>query len=114
MNALDSFGSVQPSILITLVFLLGPLFPRVLTKLPNETNKTLRRLVNSVEDIAGDLLEKAKAETGDGDKSIIGILSKSHFEDLSPSMVNSSRLVKSESASSNVHMSIDEIIAQVC
>ena len=113
MNALDSFGSVQSSIFITASFLLGPLFPHVLTRLPNERNKTLRRLVNSVEDIAEDLLEKAKPEAGEGDKSIIGTLSKSHFDYRFPSMVRISGLVRSESGSSNIHMSIDEIVAQV-
>ena len=59
------------------------MFPQVFTRLPNERNKSLRKLVNGVEDIAGDLLEKAKGEAGEGDKSIIGTLSGSRFENLS-------------------------------
>ena len=81
MAALDSFGTIKPSLAITLFFILGPLFPEFFSRLPNKRNKTVQTLARGVEEIAQELLTRAEAERDDtdgneGDESIMGLLSE--------------------------------------
>ncbi|KAG5650385.1 hypothetical protein H0H81_012428 [Sphagnurus paluster] len=96
--AFDSFGDVQPNAVIAISFLLAAdVFP-FLSKIPNERTNAFKKITGSVEAIANELLERArleKANTADTtDKSVIG------------------SLVRSETASLNIHLTRDEIIAQ--
>ena len=79
MESLDSFGDVKPSLGIMLAFLLGPRFPSLFKMIPNQRRKKLKALAESVETIAGDLLDRAAKERdvvgGEVDRSIIGTLS---------------------------------------
>ena len=118
MTALDSFGSVKPSFIVMLTFLLGHLSPRLASWLPTERTHTTKGLTRSVQGIASDLLDNAANEKaagmkeGQGDKSIIGALGKVTFFFRNLKMIRRGA-VRSETASSNIHMSIDEIMAQV-
>jgi hypothetical protein len=80
MKAFDAFGTVKPSPLITILFLVGPMFPKLLSRLPNPRRVVMNGLAKSVEGIAGDLLANAAKEKEAGaeslDKSIVGALSK--------------------------------------
>ena len=84
MATLDSFGTVKPSLAITLFFILGPLFPGLFSRMSNQRTERIQTLVQSVKEIAEEVLERVKAEgdsaDGDeGDQSIIGLLSKDFF-----------------------------------
>ena len=80
MAALDSFATMKPSLSITLLFVLGPLFPELFSRLSNQRKERVQALVKGVEQIAEGVLERVKAEKDDagvdeGDQSIIGLLS---------------------------------------
>ena len=80
MAALDSFGTVKPSLAIAL-FVLGPLFPEFFSRLSNQRNKTVQTLAKGVEEIGQGVLARAEAEKddadgGEGDQSIVGLLSE--------------------------------------
>ena len=82
MKALDSFGSVKPSLAVKISFLLGHLSPRLISWLPTQRANKMKELTKSIRGIASDLLGKAAKEKaagvkdGEGDKSIIGALGK--------------------------------------
>jgi len=88
MTALDSFGSIKPSLAVRISFLLGHLSPRLISWIPTQRNNTMKGLTRSIQEIASDLLDKAAKEMaagvkeGEGDKSIIGALSKPPFSQL--------------------------------
>ena len=98
-KAFDAFGEVKPTFSIMLVFLFGPRFPHLLARLPNPRAAIFDEIIKGVRAIAGDLLENAAKEREAGgreiEKSIVGAL------------------IKAENASSNVHMSLEEIISQI-
>ncbi|KAG5635270.1 hypothetical protein DXG03_005461, partial [Asterophora parasitica] len=77
--AFDSFGSVKPSATIMVMFLLAQVFPFI-GRIPNARVKLFYPIRDSVAEIAGDLLDKARVEkaasNADGavDKSIVGSL----------------------------------------
>lgn len=119
MEGLDSFDSAKPSLSVTLAFLVGPRLPWLFTKIPNKRWKRFSNVTKAVKDIAGQLLEKAAKEKEllgtEIDKSIIGTLRKSlHLVRVARRMDSSGATVRAETASSSIHMSIDEIVAQVC
>ncbi|KIM47090.1 hypothetical protein M413DRAFT_440621 [Hebeloma cylindrosporum] len=99
MEGLNSFGSAKPSFSVMLAFLVGPRLPWLFTKIPNTRWKRFSTVTKAVKDIAGQLLEKAAKEKellgAEVNKSIIGTL------------------LRAQTASSSVQMSIDEIVAQV-
>ena len=81
MVALDSFGTLKPSLAITLSFVLGPMFPGLFSRLSNQRNRRIQTLAKGVEDIAKEVLARAEAEKddadgGEGDQSIVGLLSE--------------------------------------
>ncbi|KAG6914168.1 hypothetical protein DXG01_001966 [Tephrocybe rancida] len=98
-NAFDSFGSTKPNAAAMLTFILAPALPFLL-KIPNKRTNMFKAINDSIGAIADDLLERARAEKAANvaesaaDKSIIGTL------------------IRSETASSSVHLSRDEIVAQ--
>jgi len=118
MIGLDSFDSAKPSFSVMLAFVLGPRLPWLFTKIPNKRWEKFSNVTKAVKDIAGQLLEKAAKEKEllgtETDKSIIGTLCKPlHL--VTVARKDSSGLpVRAETASSSIHMSIDEIVAQVC
>ncbi|KAG5637283.1 hypothetical protein H0H81_005117, partial [Sphagnurus paluster] len=107
--AFDSFSDVKPSPMIILSFLLASIVP-LLNRIPNERTAGFIKLRESVKAIANDLLERARLEKeanvseGAADKSIIGSLVCGGPDSLS---------VRSETASASVHLSLDEIVAQM-
>jgi hypothetical protein len=74
--AFHSVDQLEPSLSIMLVFLLGPLFPNLCAKIPNERWDKLADLAASLKVIAADLLNKAIKETedSDADRSILGVM----------------------------------------
>jgi hypothetical protein len=74
--AFHSVDELKPSLSIMLVFLLGPLFPNLCAKIPNERWEKLAELAASLKIIAADLLNKANKETDDddADRSILGVM----------------------------------------
>ncbi|KAG5724451.1 Cytochrome P450 86B1 [Termitomyces sp. T112] len=98
-NALDSFGATKPGLASMFAFILAPALP-LLFKMPTKRKNMFQAISDSVGDIVNDLLERARAEKeanvseSNADKSIIGTL------------------IRSETASSNIHLSLDEIRAQ--
>lgn len=102
-----------------LIFVLGPLFPNLCAKIPNERWDKLADLAVSLKVIAAELLNKADMETteDDADRSIIGVMgellvSLSGLGDCHEFCMH--RLVRSEKKSFNVRLSIEEITTQVC
>ena len=114
MEAFDAFGFLKPTPWAMIPILMGPLFPRLSSYFPTEQVKLAKALSEGMREIAEKLLAKdAGNKPTVMDKSILGALSE-----LS-STTNLDRYwsfltVKSETASSVVQMSIEEIHAQVC
>jgi len=77
--AFHSVDELKPSPLMMLVFVLGPLFPNLCAKIPNERWDKLAELAARLKVIAADLLKKASEETkeNDADRSILGVMRKS-------------------------------------
>uniref|UniRef100_P9WEJ0 Cytochrome P450 monooxygenase claO n=1 Tax=Ampulloclitocybe clavipes TaxID=56467 RepID=CLAO_AMPCV len=95
----DSFGSINPSYFSMVIFLLALVFP-ILLKLPTNRNLLVLKLRERTSEIADVLLERTRKEkegrTGTvEEKSIIGLL------------------IKAESAETELHMSQEEIVAQM-
>ena len=87
--------------------------------IPNQRKEKLAEVAASLKVIALDLLNKASKETQDNDvhQSILGVMSmlllfRSCYRCI-PHTDAFSYIVRSESASSNIRLSTDEIIAQV-
>lgn len=77
MEALDSLASVKPSLAIKLLALIGPTFPGLLSRLPDERNGKKRDFGIAAEKVAVEVLErhmadKDEAAGGSLDQSIIG------------------------------------------
>ena len=117
LAAFDSFGSVKPSFKTMLSFLLAPILPALSSMIPNERKDKMKGLGRDIRVIAVDLLDKATKEkaalgTGEVDKSILGALGKGIPFFLRGHSAEA-HIVRSESSKSNIHMSLDEIMAQV-
>ncbi|KAH9483305.1 Cytochrome P450 monooxygenase 215 [Psilocybe cubensis] len=97
VDVFESFSDEDTSWLSRFVFLMGPVLP-VLQNLPTAQNRTLKRLRETMGDIADELLVRnRKAKEGKSvseEKSIIGLL------------------IKAESSNSSLGMSQEEILAQ--
>ena len=79
-EAFDSFGSVQPGRLATILIILSPVLT-FLTKIPTPRRKLIQNLHNSMAEIAERLLQRSRKEKeagvlGDSSRSIIGALSE--------------------------------------
>ncbi|PCH41705.1 cytochrome P450 [Wolfiporia cocos MD-104 SS10] len=96
----DSFGHLKPSILSSLTFILGLAIP-ALTKIPTTFRRLIRQLNSSMGEIADELLNNMRKESeGEGnekggDRSIIGLL------------------IRAENSDSELHMSQEEVMAQM-
>ncbi|KAG6873596.1 hypothetical protein C0995_013969 [Termitomyces sp. Mi166 len=99
-DAFDSFGATKPSLASMFAFILAPALP-LLLKIPTKRNNMFQAISDSVGNIANELLERARTEKAanvsesNADKSIIGTL------------------IRSETATSSIHLSFDEIKAQM-
>ena len=79
-EAFDSFGSVQPGRLATILMILGPVLT-FLTKIPTPRRKLVLNLHKSMAEISERLLQRSRKEKeagvlGDSSRSIIGALSE--------------------------------------
>lgn len=115
MEAFDGFGSLKPSLWAMFVTLMGPIFPKITANLPTEQGKVAKMFSDGVREISGKLLVK---DAGDKltvmDKSILGALSALIVSNpKSKTGIDPCLIVRSETASSVVQMSIEEIHAQV-
>ena len=77
MKALESMVSVKPSLAVKLIFLIGPMFPGLLSRMPNKRKGRTRDFAVEVEKVAVEVLErqmavKDGAAEEDLDQSIIG------------------------------------------
>ncbi|OSX60761.1 hypothetical protein POSPLADRAFT_1075248 [Postia placenta MAD-698-R-SB12] len=95
----DSFSSLKPTLIGVAVFIVGLAFPRVMMRIPTAFRMLVKQLNASMSEVADDLLANTRKESeGEDkaeDKSIIGLL------------------VKAESNQSDLHMSQDEVMAQM-
>ena len=76
--ALDSFGSVKPSILTLLAYFSARMFPPII-RIPTKRLRTMQHICASIGNVAKGLIESARNEKGANastDKSIIGTLGK--------------------------------------
>ncbi|KXN88329.1 11-oxo-beta-amyrin 30-oxidase, partial [Leucoagaricus sp. SymC.cos] len=100
IEVFDSFDDANTDFFSRIIFFLGPVFP-TLQNLPTRSNRTLSRLRETMGKIADELLKRSrqvkdgKDDTVTADKSIIGLL------------------VKSENAGTQLHMSSEEVLAQM-
>lgn len=112
----DNLGTLKPSPLTPFILMIAPVLP-FLMKLPTKRGKLIKGLNVSMGAISDELLERTRregvAEDKYEEKSIIGLLSKKWC--LTFLMVNLTILfvVKSESEGEELHMSQEEIMAQV-
>ncbi|KAH7923529.1 cytochrome P450 [Leucogyrophana mollusca] len=96
----DSFSSAKPSPLFAVFLLLAPVLPW-LVKLPNPRTQLVRKLNASMGAISNQLLARTRKEKEEGvteiheEKSIIGLL------------------IKAENAGSELHLSQEEVLAQM-
>lgn len=100
---------------LSAVLLLGPLFP-VLYKYPTKCQVTLKKLDQSMQEIAEDLFRKTKRDAHAGtfsasSRSIIGTLSK--FSVLSRLYNVLTPVVRAESSDNKSNLSEEEVLAQV-
>ncbi|EGN92322.1 hypothetical protein SERLA73DRAFT_191276 [Serpula lacrymans var. lacrymans S7.3] len=100
VDAFEELNSAKPSILSTFFFLLAPMFPWLI-KLPNSRGMIVRKLNRAMGEISKVLLERSRQEIqggaseSDQDKSIIGLL------------------IKSEDENSALHVTPEEVMAQM-
>ncbi|KIJ12885.1 hypothetical protein PAXINDRAFT_100953 [Paxillus involutus ATCC 200175] len=95
----EEIGNTKPSPAFAYIFVLAHLFPALL-RLPNPRTRLTQMLNNSMGTISKELLERTKkdnegASEGQNDKSIMGLL------------------IKAENTDSELHMSEDEVFAQM-
>ncbi|OBZ66782.1 GDP-L-fucose synthase [Grifola frondosa] len=93
----DAFGTLKPSVLTVLILLFAHTFP-ILFKIPTPHRRLQTQLNSSMEEIVDELLEntrKESTETKTAENSIIGLLIKAENEDAS------------------LHLSQEEIVAQM-
>ncbi|KAH7921992.1 cytochrome P450 [Leucogyrophana mollusca] len=96
----DSFSSAKPSPIFGVLVSLAPVFPW-LVRLPNPRTKLIQKLNASMGDISNQLLARTRKEKEGGvtgiheEKSIIGLL------------------LKAENAGSELHLSQEEVLAQM-
>jgi hypothetical protein len=115
----DTFSQTKQSFISQLIFLIAIVFP-MLAGVPTSRNLLIRKLHSTMGEIADELLERtraekqAKVEENQGDKSVIGLLSefaiivfKVHVDFI---LVF---IVKAENANSGLHLSQEEVQAQV-
>ncbi|KAK7023648.1 hypothetical protein VNI00_016610 [Paramarasmius palmivorus] len=107
--AFESLGSARPSTLARINFLLSSVIP-VLSYIPTERSRMFEELKRSMRAIADVLLERSRKAISD-EKSIIGLLSMfSIFAFAKPHAVV---IVKAESTDGELHMSEEEVLAQL-
>jgi hypothetical protein len=116
----DSFGKFKPTIFQILLLVFGTVFP-ILARIPTPRKNLVKKFKLTVEDISREILETTRREKegiadGTGDNSIIGLLSmySIHLSLFScAGHPADSGAVKASNDNSELHMSEDEVIAQV-
>jgi len=99
-EAFDTIGSNQPSAVDRAVFLLASVFPIIL-KIPNKRQNMFTKLGITMEQISNELLIRSRREKdadmsqGGEENSLIGLL------------------IKSEGQDAELHMSAEEVVAQM-
>ncbi|KAL0948964.1 hypothetical protein HGRIS_009067 [Hohenbuehelia grisea] len=98
-TAFEAIGTRPTSFLSAFIFLLSPVFP-VLARLPTSRNQVFKNLHRSLTEISDTLLARTRQETqgkldGYEEKSIIGLL------------------IKAENAKAELHLTQEEVIAQM-
>ena len=61
MDAFNSIASVKPSLVAKLIFLLGPIWPELLSSLPNRRRQKTKAFSKEVEKFAVSMLERQMA-----------------------------------------------------
>ena len=62
IEAFESVGAAKPSLALMTIHLLGPQFPSLATRLPNETTNALKRLCKTMKENAEQLLTNVRKE----------------------------------------------------
>lgn len=78
MEALEALASAKPSLAAKLIFLIGPMFPGLMSRLPEHGKVEKQDFAIAAERVAMEVLERqmATAAGGDRDQSIIGSVSE--------------------------------------
>ncbi|OBZ71957.1 Secologanin synthase [Grifola frondosa] len=93
----ETFGTLKPSVLTKFILLFSQTFP-ILFRIPTPLSRLERQLNSSTQGIADELLENTRKEsygTNTAEKSIIGVL------------------IKAEDQDASLHLSQEEIMAQM-
>jgi hypothetical protein len=76
IEAFESVGATKPSLALMTMLLLGPHFPSLATRIPNETTNALKGLCKTMKENAEQMLTKARKEkvmnSQSVDRSILG------------------------------------------
>lgn len=114
-DAFENLSTGKSSVLESIMFLLSVIFP-FLRNLPTERRKKLLELSRSLREIADILLERNKKAGVDVDdeKSIIGLLSEQQPPSTKLSSFIHEQIVKAEVADGGLHLTEEEVLAQVC
>ncbi|KAG1885874.1 cytochrome P450 [Suillus fuscotomentosus] len=100
-EAFDTFGSNQPSAVHKAFILLASVFPIILKIIPNKRKNLFKKLGITMEQISNELLIRSRREKdanmsqGGEENSLIGLL------------------IKSEGQDAELHMSAEEVVAQM-
>jgi hypothetical protein len=115
----DTFGNNQQASAVNHVFIMiASAFP-IITKIPTRRANLFKKLSVTMGEISDDLLTRSRREKnvnvgeGDEEKSIIGLLS-APSEIFIAVYLLTRRSVKSEGQDAELHMSEEEVVAQVC
>jgi hypothetical protein len=75
MIAFNSLSEFKPSLPIKLALLLGPLFLNVFAKILYKSHEQLSEIAVGLKVMATEVLNKARKEGNDAQKSILGVIS---------------------------------------
>jgi len=109
MEALDSFGSIKPSFYLVMMILLGPQFPSLASRIPNEGTNGAKALSKRLKEVAGQLLTKARKDKEFNGESVDGSILRTLGQSLFPFFgfvifTFNDQIVRSEGASTNERM----------
>jgi hypothetical protein len=117
----ESFSKIKPTLFQIAIYMLGAVSP-LLARLPSPARALENQFKSTTEEISRDLFERTRKEKegaaeGKRDDSVMGLLSISTYllKYIIAAKLTLSRMftVKASSDSSELHMSEEEVIAQV-
>lgn len=81
IEAFESVGAAKPSLSLKTLLLLGPHFPSLATRIPNETTDALKVLCKTMREIAEQMLAKARKDLVDkgADRTVLGAFGPLEF-----------------------------------